>query len=306
MVHVRKNHLNMTAEEKRRFVHAVREIKRRGIYDRFVDLHIRVNSTDYLDKETGKRLGHVNPGFLPWHRQYLLKFEQALQQVDRRVTLPYWDWTVDHGEDSPLWDENFMGGNGRPGDRRVMTGPFARDNGWKLNISVIPEGPEHPALNGHYTHDDRDYLVRDFGTLTPNLPTPLELEQTLDLPVYDCPPWNHTSGGTPPYESFRNHLEGYTKFAWEAQVGKLHGAAHVWTGGHMMYIGSPNDPVFFLNHCMIDRCWALWQERHPDVPHYLPVVPTQDVPDLNTPLGPWHTKTPADLLDHTQFYTYDA
>ena len=26
---------------------------------------------------------------------------------------------------------------------------------------------------------------------------------------------------------------------------------------------SPNDPVFFLHHCNIDRLWALWQQAHP-------------------------------------------
>lgn len=303
--YVRKNHLAMTAEEKRRFVNAVLEIKRRGVYDQLVDLHIRVNSTDYLDKDTGKRLGHINPGLLPWHRQYILIFERELRKVDPRVTLPYWDWTTDQGENSPLWADTFMGGNGRPGDRQVMTGPFARVNGWRLNVSVVPVGDEHPSLNGKYTQDDRDFLVRDFGTIAP-LPTPKELQDTLALPVYDCPPWNYTSGHTPPYNSFRNHLEGYAKFEWEANFGKLHGAGHSWVGGHMVYIGSPNDPVFFLHHCFIDKLWAMWQKRHPDVPHYLPLDDTEDVPGLHTPLGPWHTMTPADLLDHTCFYRYDA
>ncbi|WP_373311916.1 grixazone synthase [Streptomyces aurantiogriseus] len=302
--YIRKNHLDMTAEEKRRFVNAVLEIKRRGVYDRLVDLHIRVNSTDYLDKDTGKRLGHINPGLLPWHRQYILVFERELRKVDPRVTLPYWDWTTDQGEDSPLWADDFMGGNGRPGDRQVMTGPFARVNGFRLNVSVVPVGEEHPSLNGHYTQDDRDFLVRDFGTIAP-LPTAKELEDTLALPVYDCPPWNYTSGHTPPYESFRNHLEGYAKFEWEPNFGKLHGAGHSWVGGHMVYIGSPNDPVFFLHHCFIDKIWSLWMERHPDVPHYLPVEDTTDVPGLHTPLGPWHTMTPATLLDHTCWYRYD-
>lgn len=304
MVHVRKNHLDMTADEKRRFVRAVLEIKRRGIYDNFVALHIKVNSMDYLDKYTGKRLGHVNPGFLPWHRQYLMRFENELRKVDPSVTLPYWDWTTDHGGDSPLWAEDFMGGNGRLGDRQVMTGPFAYRNGWTLNTSVVWVGEENPAINGNYTTDDRKFLVRDFGTLTPNLATPRELDETLALPVYDCPPWNHTSGGEPPYNSFRNHLEGYTKFAWEPSLGKLHGAAHVWTGGHMRYIGSPNDPVFFLNHCFIDKCWTMWQRRNPMVPHYLPILNTEDVPDLHTKLGPWHTMTPNDLIDHERFYKY--
>ena len=30
--------------------------------------------------------------FLPWHREYLLKFEDALVAIDPTVTIPYWDW----------------------------------------------------------------------------------------------------------------------------------------------------------------------------------------------------------------------
>ena len=32
---------------------------------------------------------------------------------------------------------------------------------------------------------------------------------------------------------------------------------------------SPNDPVFFLNHCNVDRIWAGWQQIHNNPP-YLP------------------------------------
>ncbi|HEX8648819.1 MAG TPA: tyrosinase family protein [Thermoleophilaceae bacterium] len=31
--------------------------------------------------------------FLPWHRAYLYRFEQALQDVVPGVTIPWWDWT---------------------------------------------------------------------------------------------------------------------------------------------------------------------------------------------------------------------
>ena len=31
--------------------------------------------------------------FLSWHRDYLLKFEQMLQQIDAAAFIPYWNWT---------------------------------------------------------------------------------------------------------------------------------------------------------------------------------------------------------------------
>src|SRR6266571_2942020 len=138
MARVRRDHLALSPREKRGFVEAVLEVKRRGVYDRFVAEHIRVNSADYRDKDGGLRIAHVSPGLLPWHRQYLLRFEDELRRVDPGVTLPYWDFIRDQSLDSPLWDEGFMGGNGRPGDRQVTTGPFARGNGWVLDVSVVP------------------------------------------------------------------------------------------------------------------------------------------------------------------------
>ena len=35
--------------------------------------------------------------FLPCHRAYLWSLEQALQDVDEIVSLPWWDWTNDRG-----------------------------------------------------------------------------------------------------------------------------------------------------------------------------------------------------------------
>lgn len=36
---------------------------------------------------------HGYPGFLTWHRAYMLAFEEALRRIDCGVTLPYWDWS---------------------------------------------------------------------------------------------------------------------------------------------------------------------------------------------------------------------
>jgi tyrosinase len=293
----------MSSGEKAAFIGAVLAIKANGVYDQLVQIHIDRNGMDYKDKDGGLRIGHVDPGFLPWHRQFLLLFEQELQKINPMVTLPYWDWTTDNTVNSPLWRPSFMGGTGRSGDLAVRTGPFARQNGWVINTSVTPIG--EPFLNGNYTVDTRDYLTRELGVNIDRLPTPKELQDTVNLSVYDEAPWSYTSGGQPPYNSFRNHLEGYVTFPWEPATAKLHSRGHRWVGGHMRYIASPNDPVFFMHHAQVDRIWTLWQEAHPDVPHYLPVEETADVPSLHTKLAPWSTMSPADLIDHKQWYIYE-
>ena len=71
---------------------------------------------------------------------------------------------------------------------------------------------------------------------------------------------------------------------------------------------SPNDPVFFLLHCNIDRLWALWQARHPNERPYLPAAEGMPGHNLNDPMSPWGgTTTPTSVLDHRRLgYWYDT
>ena len=42
--------------------------------------------------------------------------------------------------------------------------------------------------------------------------------------------------------------------------GTPHGAAHVSFNGYVNFVPvAPQDPLFFLLHCNVDRLWALWQ-----------------------------------------------
>ena len=67
--------------------------------------------------------------------------------------------------------------------------------------------------------------------------------------VYDTAPWNRASSS-----SFRNDLEGW-------RGGGMHNRVHGFVSGDMSLGHSPNDPVFFLHHCNVDRMWAYWQTR---------------------------------------------
>ncbi|MBT2408669.1 MULTISPECIES: tyrosinase family protein [unclassified Streptomyces] len=271
---VRKNQAKLTPDEKRAFTNALLELKRTGVYDRFVTAH---NTFLMTDSDFGDRVGHRSPSFLPWHRRFLLEFEAELQKVDAKVSLPYWDWTVDRTASSSLWAADFLGGTGRVRDGQVLDGPFAYAAGkWAISGGV----------------DRRPYLRRALGTAVAELPTKAEVNAVLAMPVYDTAPWNSSSDG------FRNHLEGW-------RGANIHNRVHVWVGGQMASAASPNDPVFWMHHAFIDMLWAEWQHRHPKST-YLPGAGTADVVDLKDTMRPWNNVTPADMLDHRKFYTFDT
>ena len=82
MVRVRKNANALTTGERNRFVAAFAQLNNQGL-GRFVDF--RNMHTAASDPEA-----HRAPGFLPWHRAYLLDLERELQAIDPSVALPYW------------------------------------------------------------------------------------------------------------------------------------------------------------------------------------------------------------------------
>ncbi|MFJ2555832.1 MULTISPECIES: tyrosinase family protein [unclassified Streptomyces] len=287
-MYTRKNQRALTGAEKKRFVGAVLELKRRGEYEEFVRVH-----TQYYvsDAEGGVRAGHMAPSFLPWHRRFLLDFERALQRVDPNVSVPYWDWTADRTPAAALWGEDFLGGTGRSGDQQVTTGPFAYRNGnWTIQGKVTAG----------------KYLTRALGRPSAPiaLPTKDELAWAMNETVYDAPPWDSTVP-----TGFRNRLEGWTSGG--AERWRNHNRVHRWIGGHMLGADSPNDPVFWLHHAFVDLLWDRWQRKHPKAT-YLPrsKLGAGDPQrgralSLEEPMPPWNV-TPSALLDHRNLYRYDA
>lgn len=257
---VRKNVRTLDADERRRFVDAMLQLKANGRYDQYVALH--------KVQFDGGGPAHQGPAFLPWHREYLARFEQELQVIDPAVTLPYWDWTTERGTGGPLWTPDFLGGDGTGPDDTVVTGPFAFGTGrWTLTVTSPPLDPG-PALR------------RTLGGGT--LPTPGQLDAAL---------------AQTPYNAFRLQLESI-----------VHGIPHVWVGRTMATGSSPNDPVFWLHHCMVDKQWAHWQRRWPNELPYLPAGQGPAGHRLDDPIAilGHPPRTPAQLIDHAGLgYTYD-
>ena len=297
---IRKNQSALGTDEKRRLVAALLDLKASGKYDEYVRIHLNMGQMHHTGPKRGQPkklpagmggmgpMGHMihgTPTFLPWHRELLRRLEGDLQALDATVTIPYWDWTVDKLKTSSLWHPDFLGGNGRAADQRVIDGPFAYDTGnWPLKVNERAE-PD---------------LKRAFAVEATALPSTADVSACLRETPYDAAPWDKEVK-----PSFRNRIEGWID-APAGQPAGMHDLVHVWVGGTMTYMSSPNDPVFFLHHANIDRLWVQWQQAHPDL-DYAPVSGGAEGESRGDPLDPWGAPTTiASVLDHHSLgYRYD-
>lgn len=263
-------------------------------WDLFVVWHHRAMMTMTPPTQSDRNAAHSGPVFLPWHRFMLLLLELQFQRVlgNPDFGLPYWDWAADGDLPraqqlaAPLWRTTGIGGSGTP----VNTGPFTED--------VFRVRVESDAL-GSLRSTDRG-LRRSLGVDVLTLPNTTQVMAALVLTSYDEAPWDRSSNG------MRNRLEG-----WRPIPGPgLHNRVHVWVGGDMAPATSPNDPVFYLNHCNVDRIWEGWQARHGRG-----CQPADDASAqlrghrLGDPMNSLLTSqpvSPADVLELRSFYTYDA
>jgi tyrosinase len=100
MVRVRKNADRLTDFEISLFMAALAKLKDQDgpspSYSSYWRLH-----------GAAARLGiHKSPLFLPWHRAFLLDLERRLQEIDPRVTVPYWRYDL---PSSKIFTSEFMG-----------------------------------------------------------------------------------------------------------------------------------------------------------------------------------------------------
>lgn len=297
---IRKDVKTLSPTEKRDFIDAVKGLKSKyngnsiSRYDQYVEWHAKAMGKMV---DGVRNLAHSGPIFLPWHREFIRRFELDLQTIVPEVSLPYWNWVEDSNdpENSLIWSEDFMGGNGDPTYTHpsidfvptaqtgyvVNKGPFRYNpddpNGW--NVPIYDDQTGNPVIiNGKHR---REPLLRWLGKeeeKLPNVdlykfPTPSDIQAVLELVPYDSPDWfEHTDDEN---LSFRNILEGWH----QGLPVELHNCIHVWVGGTMQALYSPGDPIFFLNHCNVDRIWAEWQNMDNHIDRDYPPDGTVTRPD---------------------------
>lgn len=227
-------------------------------YDDFVAQHI--NQTLSI---------HGTGNFLSWHRYYVYGYEKALrEECGYTGYQPYWNWFTyqDNLRASPIFDgsdtsmgsdgayvphNGSVGGGGRiflpsgEGGGCIMSGPFKN-----LQTHLGPNSPTMAGevrVNETFAYNPR-CLKRDLTTYA----------STTWLTTTNL--WNLTLGpASRNIETFQNEFQG----RFNQDFLGLHAAGHFAIGGDAGdFFSSPNDPVFFMHHAMVDRVWWIWQALH--------------------------------------------
>ena len=108
----RKEFRDLTSTERTKWLNAVVKLFKSPTWGELSKLHV-----------TYSVYGHNTPALLPWHRQLLMQYQQALNKIDPDVVIPYWDSSLDSQApaSSVIWD--YIGKSS--GGGCVPNGPFA-------------------------------------------------------------------------------------------------------------------------------------------------------------------------------------
>ncbi|MEH2068977.1 MAG: tyrosinase family protein [Nostoc sp.] len=304
---VRKNVNDLTPAEKIALVKAIKTLKtiipagsKISIYDQFVAIHL--GATRLIHNHKGhsngsvQELAHENAAFFPWHREYIRRFEQALQAVDPTVSLPYWDWTDAKALDV-IFNDDFLGSNGQgvtikiPNQGNftggpVQSGAFAAANGWVMNTGLNIDPDTGTSLGTSLVRFLRVPPASDY-------PVPKkDIQRVLTLNNYSL---------------FRPALEGFISVDEQGKVtpgGFLHNYIHGLVGGVQIDASttpitfkglgtmgnipsSPYDPVFWLHHANVDRLWAEWQDNGHQGSNFYPANGQPYGHNLKDLMWPW-------------------
>ena len=214
--HLRKEFTDMSRSERVRYVNTVKTASThptyKARYEKLLTIH-----RDIFDSRI-----HDLDFFLPWHRCFILQYENLLREIDCRVTVPYWDWNPVGAKPltSDVWNPGPHGfeGNSISNPSCVRIGPF-RAGAWSV-ISSAGGG----------------CLTRSFSGSTPN---------AMDVKMLIM-----ENGNASQFLNIESLLRFY-----------FHDSVHCVIAGIICTINSASAPEFSLHHGYLDKMWWDWQNR---------------------------------------------
>ena len=113
---IRKNYQEMTDYERTELVNAFYELRNGpDLINDLANFHSQYFNFDNTIDPTRLDLHFNLPDesereiFLAWHRRQMFEMEQAIQNINPKISLVFWNTSNDQALDSPLWNEDFMG-----------------------------------------------------------------------------------------------------------------------------------------------------------------------------------------------------
>lgn len=180
---------------------------------------------------------HHTVDFLPWHREFINRYEGLLQEADPTVKLLYWNWH-DNPATGPLnyfttGMNGFMGASGQGQAQGSVIG---------LPLSPTTDSSYSNWVTGSVP------VIRRF----PGGASPVETDTTVvNRADFD----NGSQQSSFAYQlerSNHDYAHPYIGGSWAANT----------QGGDMTYVPlSTRDPFFFLLHTKVDELWARWQRK---------------------------------------------
>lgn len=109
-----------------------------NVYDLFVWMHYYASRDTLLGGSNVWRdidFAHEAPGFLPWHRAFLLMWERQIQRItgDENFTIPYWDWR--DAENCEVCNDEYMGGR-HPTNPNLLS-PASIFSSWQVRTHRV-------------------------------------------------------------------------------------------------------------------------------------------------------------------------
>ena len=220
-VRIRKEFTSLADAERRRHIDTILTVSARdGPY--WPEYKQLINEHFYLFDTLIHEIQH----FLPWHRYYILRYENLMRKADCNFTVTYWDWSSDSrepfstGPDNVWNSDTGFGGDGVEAQQNcVLDGPFRWGNWTRVRPRINP------------------------------------------LPLPDCLTRNFN--GNPPGEIDLMRLLSIDNFTWfEFGLREVfHDNVHCQIGGIMCEKEAASAPEFFLHHGFIDKIWDDWQKK---------------------------------------------
>ncbi len=213
---------------------------------------------------------HANWWFLPWHRGYLVHFEDVCRQLsgDPEFALPFWDWTSVPRVPDVLFDDVLTPTHALYEESFATFRPKFEPAIADLWSGLRPEQRQQLALRGYVSPDDvwekleSYFAVREEARAPtrekPELPDWAQTEVGAERVEAALAPKRFEDFGSSPSE--HHHQRAILATLESSPHNNIHNA--VGGGpGFMSELMAPVDPIFWLHHANVDRLWDLWTRR---------------------------------------------